>query len=209
MSTVANVQRQSILLRGTRAELRTELVRKSIHFLVALVPGIAAIWGVEAALFLLAAGTVTYTYAEYLRNRGIRVPVISRLTELAARQRDRGHFIIGPVTLGLGAMLALLLYPAEAASLAIYALAFGDGTASLIGKVFGRIRLPFLGGKTAEGSLACFASVFVAAFAVTGTLGIALVTATAATALEAVPVRDFDNLILPTGVGWAVVFFLF
>ncbi len=32
--------------------------------------------------------------------------------------RDRGRFVIGPVTLGLGAMLALMLYPATAAAVA-------------------------------------------------------------------------------------------
>ncbi|MDR1099977.1 MAG: hypothetical protein LBL28_05785, partial [Treponema sp.] len=105
-------------------ELKTELVRKSIHFLIALSPSMAAVSRPFTVLFLII-GTLGYTYMETLRLLGIKVPIISSLTSMASRSRDIGHFVIGPVTLGLGALLALLLYPAPAASIAIYALAFG------------------------------------------------------------------------------------
>jgi dolichol kinase len=45
-------------------------------------------------------------------------------------------------------MLSLLLYPDPAASIAIYALAFGDGLASLVGKLVGRIRPASLWGRS-------------------------------------------------------------
>jgi dolichol kinase len=139
---------------------------------------------------------------------GIRVPFVSDLTSAASRSRDQGRFVLGPVTLGLGALLALLLYPSPAASIAIYALAFGDGFASLVGKFFGQIRPRFLFGKSLEGSGACFIAVLIAAFRVSGDLRVACIAALTAAAVEALPLEDFDNLALPVTVGLIVQFIL-
>ncbi len=182
-------------------ELRTELIRKTVHLLVATVPLIVTHIGTVATLLLLAAGTIIYTWAETLRQNGRDVPVISRLTVLSSRPRDLGHFVLGPVTLGLGAMMALLLYPDPAATVAIYALAFGDGVASVVGKLLGSIQLPLTGGKTLEGSLACGVVVAIAGYLVLQSWPVALAAAAAAMVLEALPTRDADNLILPAGVG--------
>lgn len=180
-------------------EFRGECVRKSLHMLIALVPGIATVAGVTPTLGLLGLGVLVYTGAEYVRLQGHSVLVISNLTVLASRPRDHGRFVAGPVTLGVGAMLALLLYPAPAAFLAIYALAFGDGFASLVGRSVGRIRIA--NGTTLEGSLACLAAVFGSAMAVTGSIADSLTIALTATFLEALPSDDLDNIILPMGVG--------
>ncbi len=182
--------------------VRTELVRKSIHMLVALVPSIAAFAGAPVALGLLGGGTLLYAVAETSRLGGHDVYVISDLTLLAARRRDRNRFVMGPITLGLGAMLALLLYPDPAATIAIYALAFGDGVSSLVGKIAGRHRIPGLGGKTAEGSIACFAAVFAVSSGLVTRPSEALTIAVVATLLEALPIRDLDNLLLPIGTGF-------
>jgi dolichol kinase len=111
---------------------------------------------------------------------------------------------MGPVTLGLGALLALLFYPSPAASIAIYALAFGDGFASLVGKLFGRVRPAFLCGKSVEGSLACFFAVLISAWRVSWDLRIALMAAITAAVVEALPLEDYDNLALPVTVGLIV-----
>jgi dolichol kinase len=177
------------------------MVRKSIHLLVALVPSLAMVAGVGATLAILGIGTLVYAYAELLRLNGRPVTVISYVTALASRDRDRGGFVMGPVTLGVGAMLALLLYPGPAATLAIYALAFGDGLSSLVGKTFGHVRIPFTGGKTVIGSATCFVSVYLISLAILGSPVRATAIAIGATLLEMVPVRDLDNLLLPIGVG--------
>ncbi|MFW6387634.1 MAG: diacylglycerol/polyprenol kinase family protein [bacterium] len=181
--------------------IRTEVVRKSIHLLVALVPTVAALFGSAVTISLLASGTVFYTVAELSRQNGHTIMFVSRVTTLSTRERDRGHFVLGPVTLGLGAMLAMFLYPAPVAAIAIYALAFGDGLSSLVGKMAGRISL-FGGVKTLEGSLACFAAVFAASAGLVARPEQAFVIAFAATTLEALPSHDFDNLILPLGTGF-------
>ncbi|MCL2252731.1 MAG: phosphatidate cytidylyltransferase [Treponema sp.] len=186
-------------------DVSTEIVRKSIHFLIALVPSIAAL-NKTAAVFLLMIGTLGYTLMEYLRLSGVKVPVISALTNMASRPRDMGRFVMGPVTLGFGAMLALLLYPSSAAAIAIYALAFGDGIASLAGKFIGKLRPAFLRGKSIEGSIACFTVVFASAYAVSGSLHIALTAAFTAMIAEALPLKDYDNIVIPVVVGLAVQF---
>ncbi len=188
------------------AELHGEFIRKSLHMLIALVPGIATVTGVVPALGVLGLGVLAYTGAEYYRLQGGSVAVVSALTVLASRPRDRGRFVVGPVTLGVGAMLALLLYPAPAAFIAIYALAFGDGVASLVGRAFGTIQISR--GTTLEGSLACLLAVFAAATALTGDPAVSLTIAVAATILEALPADDMDNILLPAGVGLLATFLL-
>ncbi|MFP4509832.1 MAG: diacylglycerol/polyprenol kinase family protein [Spirochaetaceae bacterium] len=191
------------------ADIRTELVRKSIHMIIAFVPLLARTVGTVPTMSLLALGTVFYATAEIERHSGRPVFVIGRLTTMAQRSRDIGHFVMGPVTLGLGAMAALLLYPYPAAAIAIYALAFGDGLASLVGKTVGRHPLPFTGGaKSIEGSLACFATVFAASSVFLGSSVHSFIVALAATALEAAPGKDIDNLLLPIGTGIVVVLIL-
>ncbi|MDR2102058.1 MAG: phosphatidate cytidylyltransferase [Treponema sp.] len=184
-------------------ELKTEIIRKMIHFLIALSPGMAAV-NRPLTVILLMAGTFLYAYMETLRLSGVEVPLISALTNMASRSRDQGRFVLGPVTLGIGALLALLLYPFPAASIAIYALAFGDGFAGLIGKMFGRTRPAFLCGKSIEGSMACFGAVLFSAFQISGNHNTALIAAVMATLVEALPLEDYDNLALPLMVGLAV-----
>ncbi len=181
-------------------ELRTEIVRKSLHFLIALTPSLAAL-SMGATIALLGGGTLFYIMAEILRLNGREVFLVSRITAVAARPRDAGRFVLGPATLGLGALCALVFYPQPAASIAIYALAFGDGLASLVGRLFGRLRLPLTGGKSLEGSLACFAATFAATYSLTRSIGGSLAVASLATAVEAMPVKDFDNILLPVSVG--------
>jgi dolichol kinase len=162
----------------------------------------------SVTLIILLAGTLLYVCFETLRLSGVRVPLVSFLTSLASRSRDKGHFVLGPVTLGLGAFLSILFFPLPAASIAIYALAFGDGFASLIGKFFGIHRPLIMVGKSIEGSLACFIAVFVAAFNVSDSVKTALAAAVTATLAEALPLEDYDNLVLPLAVGLAVQAFL-
>jgi dolichol kinase len=184
-------------------EFKSEILRKSIHFLIGLSP-LLAVLNYPVTVVLLSAGILAYVQMESLRLAGFKVPLVSGLTSMASRSRDRGRFVLGPVTLGLGALLALVMYPAPAAAIAIYALAFGDGFASLVGRFLGRIRPAFLRGKSLEGSLACFTAVLVAAYQVSHNYRLALIAAFAATLTEALPLEDYDNLALPLVVGLVV-----
>jgi len=200
------VSHSTVYLNGVAkdiGELKSEIIRKSIHFLIAVTPSIAAI-NKPFTVILLMIGTLGYTIMEYLRLSGVKVPVISSLTRMASRSREINRFVMGPVTLGLGALLALLLYPSPAAAIAIYALAFGDGFASLVGKYFGKLQPAFLCGKSVEGSLACFTAVIASAYAVSNNMYISFTVAFTAMVVEALPLEDYDNIVLPVTVGLVV-----
>jgi dolichol kinase len=184
-------------------DIATEAVRKSLHFLIALAPAIARL-SYPLAILALAAGVLAYSVMEGLRLSGVNVPLVSALTSMASRQRDAGRFALGPVTLGIGALLALLLFPFNAAVIGILALAFGDGFAGLFGKL-GKIRPAFLFGKSIEGSFACFAATFLSAFFVSKNVSLSLAAALAATAVEALPLENYDNIALPLAVGAVVM----
>lgn len=179
---------------------QTELLRKSIHVLIALTPSLASLnWSLT--VYFLFLGIIFYAYCESERLSGRRLPLITRVTQMASRDRDRNKAVLGPLTLGLGALLCLFLYPEPAATVGIYALAFGDSLSSLVGRTLGRVRLPFTGGKSLEGSLAAFFAIFVSALAVHASLPLAFVVAAAGTFWEALPLEDLDNLVIPLGTG--------
>ncbi len=178
-----------------------ELFRKSIHICSSLIPLFLkyAYWPVIVLLIL---AVVVYTVSEILRSKYIYIPLISKITEIAARKRDENSFVLGPVTLVCGILLAALLLPLDCARVGIFALAFGDGLASLMGKLIGKITIPGAHGKTAAGSLTCFAAVFVSTFCCCGNCFIALCIGLCAMFIEVLPLSDFDNLIIPPAIGW-------
>jgi len=179
--------------------LRKELTRKVIHITIALVPSLAR-WNFVFTVIFLSAGILFYVVNETGRISGRTGGFISRMTEMASRPVEQG-FVWGPVTLGLGALAALLYYPSPASSVAIYALAFGDGIASVAGKLLAGRNSVRIGEKTLIGSVFCFFAVLFSAYAVLRNLRLALISAAAATILELLPVRDADNLIIPLGTG--------
>ena len=179
-----------------------ELFRKSIHICSSFVPLFLklAYWPVIGLLIFAA---LLYSISEFLRaKKNIELPVISKVTEIAARKRDENRFVLGPVTLVGGILLAALLLPLDYARVGIFALAFGDGLASLMGKLFGKITIPGAHGKTVAGSLTCFFAVFIATFLCCGNCLVSLEIALCAMFIEVLPLADFDNLIIPPAIGF-------
>jgi dolichol kinase len=206
MERIVNLVRPGIRKNAVTDTFIGELIRKALHLLIALVPLMAAV-DLRVTMAILASGTLFYVFAEKLRTEGRPVFIVSDLTLIASRERDRGRFVFGPVTLGVGTMLALILYPSSAAAIAIYALAFGDSLASLAGNLIRGIKLPLTQGKTLAGSMACFLVVLLSTYRITGSIRLALIIAAVAAVLEALPAGDFDNLFLPVGVGFAATLF--
>ncbi len=179
--------------------LGKELSRKVIHITIALVPALAS-WNFVFTVVFLSAGILFYVVNETGRISGRNNGFISRMTVMASRPVEQG-FVWGPVTLGLGALAALLYYPSPASSVAIYALAFGDGIASVAGKLLARRGSVRIGEKTLIGSVFCFFAVLISAYAVLRDFRLAVIAAVTATILELLPIRDADNLIIPLGTG--------
>lgn len=110
---------RGILARQRLNYIFKELFRKSIHICSSFVPlflGIAY-WPVIAGLVILVS---FYSVCEFLRLKGKTIPLISKVTEIAARKRDENKFVLGPVTLVFGILLAALFLPLDCARVGIF-----------------------------------------------------------------------------------------
>ena len=186
-------------------ELLVEVFRKTIHLSSALTVVFAERW-YTITLAGIAGISALYCISEFLRMRNYELGIIAHITRYASRKRDKGRFVLGPLTLAGGVFLALLLFSMHTAKIAIFALAFGDGLASLVGKRFGKIRLAFFKDKTVAGSLTCFAAVFLSALAVSGSLWKSLILSVAGAGIEMLPLKDYDNLLIPIAIGFLASF---
>ena len=183
-----------------------ELGRKALHLLIAAVPSLAALNRSHTALLLMA-GILIYTCAESLRFLGFSLWFVSSVTAAVSREREQGHFVLGPVTLGLGALLALLIFPPAVAALAVYVLAFADSASTVVGKFLGRLRPAFLSGKSVEGILACFVAAALTGFLIFRDWRIAAAVGLASLIVDIFPAKDFDNLLLPLAAGFTALVF--
>jgi phytol kinase len=145
--------------------------------------------------------TILYIISEILRSKQIRIPFISNITELASRTKDEGKIVFGPITLSLGIFLALIFFDYRTAIISIFALAFGDGVASLFGKIIGGTKIPFTFGKTISGSFGCFIVLIIVFISCGLNLFQAVIIALIASITEAFPTGDLDNLLIPLLTG--------
>lgn len=191
---------EGIVARQRAQNLLKELFRKTIHICSALVPLFLKFFYLPTIILLIAA-LILYSISELLRLKGHSVPLVSKITEIAARRRDENRFVLGPVTLVCGILLAAWFLPLECAKVGIFALSFGDGLASLSGKLMGRVTIPGAHGKTVAGSLTCFLAVYISTFCCTQNCFLSLLIALAAMFIEMLPLSDLDNIIIPISIG--------
>lgn len=188
-----------------KIEIKKEIFRKSIHLCGAFIPFFLKkdFWLIIILLLLVC---VIYFISELLRLKNIRMPIVSHITIFASRKRDENKVSLGPITLVLGIVLASILLPLNYATAGIFALSFGDGFASLVGKIFGKIKISHTGGKTLEGSLACFFAVAISVSLLTKNILLGFLTGLFAMLIEILPLLDFDNLIIPVFTGFFLQF---
>lgn len=184
-----------------KSVLKKELFRKSIHLCSAFVPFFLKHFYIFT-LSALAVVVVLYSISEALRLKGINVPIVAQVTQLAARKRDENKFVFGPVALVMGIVAAAIIFPIEYARIGIFALAFGDGLASLFGKTFGKKKIPHTGGKTFVGSFTCFVAVFVSSFICSGNVTVSAILGVLTMVLEMQPIGDADNITIPVMISF-------
>ncbi len=189
-----------VIRRQRLNDIFKEAFRKTIHICSAFIPFFLSRYYWPVIILLFAAVTV-YSCSELARLHGHEIPVISAVTAVAARKRDENKFVLGPVTLVAGILISALIWDLLPATVGIYALAFGDGLASLAGKLFGKEQIPGTEGKTAAGSLTCFSAIFISTFLVSGKSRLALIAASVGMFIELMPLKDFDNILIPVIVG--------
>ena len=175
-----------------------EFRRKGVHFGAVLVPFFAGI-NFSITLNLLMAITALFMFSELLRLNGASFPVISFITRLCIRTREQRRFTIAPVTLSLGIIFSLLLFPKLIAGVVITIAAFSDSIATVIGRFYGRLKIPYNHGKSVEGSIAFLVSAFICSIFYLP-LGIALIVSLVSCIIESLPI-EFDNISIPLGTG--------
>ncbi|MCX6072173.1 MAG: phosphatidate cytidylyltransferase [Chloroflexi bacterium] len=129
-----------------------------------------------------------------------------------SRTGDRREILRGPLYYGIVFVLCTLIFwrTSPVGILALMLMCGGDGLADLVGRRWGKAKLPFNASKSWVGSLTfllagfAFACAFVALFNQWGVLNPKLdlaaivwktaVIAAASTVVEALPLRDIDNL---------------
>lgn len=205
------LSRQKFLL------LFKEFFRKSIHLCSAFIPFLLGL-SYTPVMISLSAVLCFYIVSEFLRLNGKQVFIISAITEAAARKRDENKFVLGPVTLVCGILTAAFFFKPLPSTIGIFALAFGDGLASLAGKLFGRIQIPGTEGKTVAGSLTCFIAIFISCWCACrfslccqemDITFIALVIASLGMLIEVFPLKDFDNILIPVILSAVSQFLIF
>ena len=123
-------------------------------------------------------------------------PGVAQLTHFL----KRGEKVdLAPPFLALGIIVCLLFFKFEIATCAILQICVGDIAASLIGQQWGKKKIFYSSEKTYLGSF-CF---FIAAFLVQlpfVSLFDSILLAFVGTLLESLPLKSFENLIVPLGV---------
>lgn len=185
-----------------------EAFRKLIHILGSLTPFLASISSAGLVILSLSIITVLYSISELLRLMGYNIYIISRIVSFANRKRDEKRFSLGPVTLSLGIIISLYFFPLYIATISIFALSFGDGLASLIGRMFGKKKCIFRC-KTCVGSLTCFVATLIAVFLFTHLFIFSIVIALITTIVELLPLKDLDNIAIPLTIALIIKYCLF
>jgi len=171
-------------------------MRKGVHLTSILIVLIYAFYGKQAAQILLISYLVLILFIEHIRlDRGIKIPFFN----LMLRKKERSS-IGSYVYFTLGALIAISVFSQNVAFAAVLMTTFGDMSAALVGKRFGRIRI-FPNEKSVEGCIAEYFVNLVIAFVFISNLFISVSMAFVATYVETIFVRIDDNLAIPVIAG--------
>jgi dolichol kinase len=182
--------------------VKRELFRKLIHIIGFSIPFIAITLGIWFAASFIVALAIGYTISEFLRLRGYSVPGFTAITARAIRggSESRGTFVKAPLYFAAGILAALLIFPSPISYAAIAVVTLGDGFASIVGKLYGRTKIPFSGGKTMEGTAAGLALAF-AGCLIFISPQMSIIAAAVGMGIELLNIRVSDNLSVPLATG--------
>jgi dolichol kinase len=138
-------------------ELKNEFYRKSLHFLLILVPIIFCYLGKSLFLLILLPFTALVVGLDYFRKSNYKIrEIFLKYFHLILRPHERdGQKLCGASWVALGACVTFLLFKKEIAVTAFLVLVISDALSALIGKAYPS--KPFFE-KSFNGALAFFIS---------------------------------------------------
>lgn len=182
--------------------MNVELKRQLVHASGISLILILQIFGKWYSAFIFFMGLLFFLAWGSFRKANTNLGPITKIAnyfmnQLKTYERSNEYFQ-GVVTFLLGAFLATVSFPIHIAATCIAVLAVGDSVSTLIGKMWGKHKLPVNQKKSWEGSTAFFISVFILLwfFDPIKALWVAFIT----TLVEMLPEID-DNLTIPLTVG--------
>ncbi len=182
-----------------------ELRRKAVHACSIFIPFLSGV-NYHMTLMLLLTITVFYTVSEWVRLNGIRFPVLGLITRLCVRSNEMRQFTLAPLTLAVGVILSLVFFSELIACVVIAILAFADSFATIVGKFYGRVKIPYNRKKSVEGSVAFFVTALICTVFLLP-LKTALIASFISCIIETIPFK-FDNVSIPLGTGlilWLII----
>ncbi|HII53656.1 hypothetical protein COX84_06355 [Candidatus Micrarchaeota archaeon CG_4_10_14_0_2_um_filter_49_7] len=193
--TPAGTGTESQLPQESRSERIKTIIKELNRQIVHVLSGIAILFllwnfGRDWLIIFLIAFTVFGLCFLYLR----RFATLS-IAEDFLGLMERSRFDMGPLYYAAGLLFAAsLISSTNALSAVIVILALGDGFSTMVGKVFGKHRLPYNKGKSVEGFVAFFVTAILPAYIFIGWIAVPL--AVIAAFLESIEIGIDDNLVI-------------
>ncbi len=186
--------------------MKRELLRKAIHISgILLIP--LLLWKREVFSLVCLALLAIYLFSEWCLKKGFSLPLLTTLNLHSKRDHERDHLSKGAVFLLLSAAILPFLFGIQASAIGLSQTFIGDAFAGVLGKKFGHKKIPFSPEKSWAGSLAFFVSAFLITLYFVP-IRPAFFFALAGTLLEALPLPDYDNVIIPVGVSLLAYLFI-
>ena len=180
------------------SDLIHELKRKAVHLTSIIIVLVYHAFGQQAILLLLTVYLIAILEIEYFRIEwGKKLPFIHSLLREKEADRLGGH-----VFFTMGCIIAISVFPGEIASAAILMTTFGDASAAIFGKAFGRTWIPGLTNRAVEGCAAEFIVDVVIGVIFLSNWLVVLVMAGTATVVETLANKMDDNLLIPLFSGF-------
>ncbi|MCQ1536978.1 CTP--2,3-di-O-geranylgeranyl-sn-glycero-1-phosphate cytidyltransferase [Methanosarcina sp. KYL-1] len=182
-------------------EILFEILRKSVHLVSILIVLIYEFLEKEAVLWVLMLFLVIVLVLDYFRlEHGVKIPFFHTMYREKEECRLGGH-----IYFALGSVAVICLFSREIAYAAILMTTFGDMTAALIGKSYGKRRVfheIFNNDKSLEGSVSEFIVDFLVGLLIIGNPAVSLIMAFFATLSETAVNHIDDNLVIPIFSGF-------
>lgn len=177
---------------------KDEAFRKVIHIGSFLIPLFCLYLNVDRFTIaaIITVVTITYAISELKRMRNFKIPIFSTITLKAAKSDEKWNFAPSPIFFALGIILSLTVFPSRIGYTSIALLTLGDGSAPIVGKIFGRVILPFNKSKSLEGTIFGFILAFSGAILFTTPLK-AMIASAIGMIVESIPSPINDNLSMP------------